>query len=116
MNINSPEVPKDIQSNSGGNFTTPIISSSAFNKPVKRKKTESLDEENSLERIEELTIEIRDMLTNPILIMGMLEIFLDNAPDDVSVNYKSFNIKLSIDTKKDAAGIDLNKYIRNKFN
>ena len=75
----------------------------------KKKKVEEDDE------IEIMTEKLHELLGNPVLVMGLFDVFFEHAPEDISINYKGLNIQIQTTLDHDPEGINLLKYLGNKF-
>ena len=114
MHINSEEhtiAQKRAAPDEGSNkndFSTTMISEPG-KKCSKKKKSEILDD------VEVMTEQLHELLENPVLVMGLFDIFFEKSPEDLSINYKGLNIQIQTNLNHDAEGIDLLKYLGNKF-
>lgn len=87
----------------------------------KRKCIESesydADIDESTEAAESLAISLQELCSVPIMVMGLFDIFFENVPTDIKVQYKNAGISISAYylPKPDKNHINLNKYISKKL-
>lgn len=75
------------------------------------------DIDESTEAAEALTISLQELCSTPIMLMGLFDIFFENVPTDIKVQYKNAGISISAYylPKPDKNHINLNKYISKKL-
>lgn len=76
-----------------------------------------LAEDESTEAAEALAISLQELCSVPVMVMGLFDIFFENVPTDVKVQYKNAGISISAYylPKPDKHHVNLNKYITKKL-